>query len=127
MNKPKLKLVVSEPRSFAGVDFTKYHSEISKAQEEGHEVAILQYLHGKVCSKMGYDICACLNAEECADFDKELYKPGIYDVEVVGYENPCRAYLWNAGKNPRGLIVDISEPEDIEFAKEKYNKKECAL
>ena len=56
-----------------------------------------------------------------------LCDSAVYDVEVVGYENPCRAYLWNAGKNPRGLIVDISEPEDIEFAKEKYNKKEWAL
>ena len=31
MNKPKLKLVVSEPRSFAGVDFKKYQSQIDEA------------------------------------------------------------------------------------------------
>ena len=127
MNKPKLKLVVSEPRSFAGVDFKKYQSQIDEAMSQGHKVAIIQYLHGTVQEKMGYDIAACLNAEECADFDKERWIPGIYDAEVVDYQKPCRAYLWNVSGRSRGLIVDIEDKEGVRSAEEAYNNKEYML
>ena len=127
MNKPKLKLVVSEPRSFARVDFKKYQSQIDEAMSQGHKVAIIQYLHGTVQEKMGYDIAACLNAEECADFEKELWKPGIYDVEVIDYPKPCRAYLWNALGRSRGLIVDIEDKEGVRSAEKAYNNKEYSL
>ena len=93
MNKPKLKLVVSEPRSFARVDFKKYQSQIDEAMSQGHKVAIIQYLHGTVQEKMGYDIAACLNAEECADFEKERWIPGVYDVEVVDLYHILRLYV----------------------------------
>ena len=126
-NKPKLRLVVSEPRSFAGVDFKKYQSQIDEAMEKGHRIAIIQYLHGKVQHEMGYDIAACLNAEECTDPTKEQWKPGIYDVEVVDYQNPCRAYLWNALGRSRGLIVDIEDEEGVKSAEEAYNNKEFML
>lgn len=127
MNKPKLKLVVSEPRPFAGVDFKKYQSQIDEAIGQGHKVTIIQYLHGKVQHEMGYDIAACLNAEGCADFEKEQWKPGIYDVEVVDYPKPCKAYLWNTKLGHRGLIVDIEDKEAVKSAEEKYNKKEQLL
>ena len=127
MNKPKLKLVVSEPRSFAGVDFKKYQSQIDEAMSQGHKVAIIQYLHGTVQEKMGYDIAACLNAEECADFEKERWIPGVYDVEVVDYQNPCKAYLWNVSGRSRGLIVDIEDKDAVKSAEEAYNNKEYIL
>ena len=127
MSVPKLKLVVSKPGPFAGVDFEKYQSQIDEAISQGHTVAIIQYLHGIVQEKMGYDIAACLNAEECADFEKELWKPGIYDVEVVDYPKPCRAYLWNALGRSRGLIVDIEDTAGVRSAENAYNNKEYML
>lgn len=127
MNKPKLKLVVSESRSFAGVDFKKYQSQIDEAMSQGHKVAIIQYLHGTVQEKMGYDIAACLNVEECADFEKERWISGVYDVEVVDYQKPCRAYLWNVSGRSRGLIVDIEDKEGVRSAEEAYNNKEYIL
>ena len=127
MNKPKLKLVVSESRSFARVDFKKYQSQIDEAMSQGHKVAIIQYLHGTVQEKMGYDIAACLNVEECADFEKERWIPGVYDVEVVDYLKPCRAYLWNVSGRSRGLIVDIEDKEGVRSAEEAYNNKEYML
>ena len=86
MSVPKLKLVVSKPGPLAGVDFEKYQNQIDEAINQGHKVAVIQYLHGIVQDKMGYDIAACLNAEECADFEKERWIPGVYDVEVVDYD-----------------------------------------
>ena len=127
MNKPKLKLVVSEPRSFAGVDLKKYQSQIDEAMSQGHKVAIIQYLHGTVQEKMGYDIAACLNVEECADFEKERWIPGVYDVEVVDYQKPCRAYLWNVSGRYRGIIVDIEDKEGVRSAEKAYNNKEYSL
>ena len=77
--------------------------------------------------KMGYDIAACLNAEECADFEKERWIPGVYDVEVVDYQKPCRAYLWNVSGRTRGLIVDIEDKDAVKLAEEAYNNKEYML
>ena len=127
MSVPKLKLVVSKPGPLAGVDFEKYQGQIDEAISQGHKVAAIQYLHGIVQEKMGYDIAACLNAEECADFEKELWKPGIYDVEVIDYPKPCRAYLWNALGRSRGLIVDIEDKEGVRSAEKAYNNKEYSL
>ena len=127
MSVPKLKLVVSKPGPLAGVDFEKYQGQIDEAISQGHTVAAIQYLHGIVQEKMGYDIAACLNAEECADFEKELWKPGIYDVEVIDYPKPCRAYLWNALGRSRGLIVDIEDKEGVRSAEKAYNNKEYML
>lgn len=127
MSVPKLKLVVSKPGPLAGVDFEKYQSQIDEAISQGHTVAVIQYLHGIVQEKMGYDIAACLNAEDCADFEKELWKPGIYNVEVVDYPKPCRAYLWNALGRSRGLIVDIEDKEGVRSAKKAYNNREYML
>lgn len=127
MSVPKLKLVVSKPGPLAGVDFEKYQGQIDEAINQGHKVAVIQYLHGIVQKKMGYDIAACLNAEECADFEKELWKPGIYDVEVIDYPKPCRAYLWNALGRSRGLIVDIEDKEGVRSAEKAYNNKEYML
>ena len=128
MSVPKLKLVVSKPGPLAAVDFEKYQSQIEdEAISQGHKVTVIQYLHGIVQDKMGYDIAACLNAEECADFEKELWKPGIYDVEVIDYPKPCRAYLWNVSGRSRGLIVDIEDKEGVRSAEEAYNNKEYIL
>ena len=74
-----------------------------------------------------YDIAACLNVEECADFEKERWIPGVYDVEVVDYQKPCRAYLWNVSGRSRGLIVDIEDKEGVRSAEEAYNNKEYML
>lgn len=123
-----LKIVVSKPRSFAGTDFTQYESLIKEAMNEGHKVCSMGYLHGILEDVMKYDIGCCINGEECGDFEKEQYKVGIYDVEVVDYlNNPCKAFLWNRFGKPRGLIVDPKNEEDLKYAQEKYNKKSHIL
>ena len=122
-----IKLVVSLPGPLGSTDFSRHQCEIEKAIEEGHTVTTLQYLHGKVEKEMGYDICACLNAEVCVDFKKELYRPGEYEAEVIGYPRKCRAFLWNTNNRPRGLIVDALDSDDMKFAKEKYNRREGSL
>ena len=50
-----------------------------------------------------------------------------YDVEVVDYQKPCRAYLWNVSGRSRGLIVDIEDKEGVRSAEEAYNNKEYIL
>lgn len=120
-----LKLVVSEAQPFGGTDFTKYKDDIKKAQNEGHKICTVSYLHGTVENAMGYDICACLNAEEFVDFEKGQYKKdGIYDVEIKDYPNLCKAFLWNSDEGPCGLIVDSLDKDDINFASYRYNRKE---
>lgn len=129
MLKEKLKLVVSAPQSFAGTDYTKEKDLIEKALKEGHKVMTLAgaYLHGEVESSCGYDICACINAELCVDDTNTHYKEGIYEVEIEGYQNPCKAYLWNTTHGePRGLIVD-SKDSEIEYAKKCFEEKERFL
>lgn len=121
----KLKIIVSAPCSFAGVDFSSNEEKINNAIKEGHTVVTISYLHGTLERVMGYDIGACLNAEECVKDEK--YIEGIYDAEVLGYPNTCKAFLWNAHDMLRGLIVDPGKEEDLKFAEEKYYNKEWNL
>ena len=118
-----LQIIVSKPCPLAGVDFTEYEDTIHKAITEGHTPIIMQYLHGTLESKMDYDIALCLNGEDCAHVEIEEYITGIYDAKVLGYDNPCKAYLWNTHGRTRALVVDTSNEEDNAFAKSCYTKK----
>ncbi len=124
----KLILIASDPCSFAGTDFSKSKPLIEKAFDEGHKVCSICYFHGEVEDFAGYDIGACLNGEICGDFNKKLYKEGIYDAELKGFNKPLKAFLWNDEfQRPRGLIVVADNRKDMEFARRRYNSRASVL
>lgn len=53
--------------------------------------------------------------------------PRIYDVEVEGYDKPCKAFMWQSEEGGkillRGLVVDPAVKEDLEYAQKKYEEK----
>ena len=124
----KLILIASSPRPFAGTDFTKDKALIDKAFESGHSVSTIYYFHGEVEDFAGYDIGACLNAEEFLDTEKGSLKEGIYDAELIGYDKLLKAFLWNDEfKRSRGLIVAADNKRDMAFARRKYNSRTSVL
>ena len=56
---------------------------------------------------------------------------GIYDVEVEGYDKPCKAFMWQSEEGGkillRGLVVDPAVKEDLEDAQKKYEEKPLIL
>ena len=52
---------------------------------------------------------------------------GIYDVEVEGYDKPCKAFMWQSEEGGmtllRGLVVDPTVDEDLKYAQKKYEEK----
>lgn len=91
------------------------------------------YLHGELESTFHYDKALMFVDWEtkktlCTEIGDRLYiNEGIYDVNVEGYDKPCKAYMWHSGESQcpllRGLVVD---PDDTEWAKDaesKYNNK----
>lgn len=124
----KLILIASDPCSFAGINFKKNKSLIDEALKNGHSVNTISYFHGEVEDFAGYDIGACLNAEEFLDIEKGSLKEGIYDAELIGYDKLLKAFLWNDEyKRPRGLIVVANNKKDMQFAKKKFNSKASIL
>ena len=86
-----LTIVISKPKPLGGVDFSEYNDFINDALKEGHTPKIISYLQGKVQQVMKYDIGLCLNGENC--FQGQKYIEGIYDAQIMGYGNPCKAFL----------------------------------
>lgn len=124
----KLILIASDPCSFAGTDFTKNKALIDEAFKNGHSVSTISYFHGEVEDFIGYDIGACLNAEEFLDTEKGCVREGIYDAELIGYDKLLKAFLWNDEfKRPRGLIVVANNKKDMKFAREKFNSRTSSL
>lgn len=124
----KLKLIVSAPCCFAGTDFTKDKALIDEAFESGHSVSTINYFHGEVEDFISYDIGACLNAEEFLDTEKGCVREGIYDAELIGYNKPLKAFLWNDEfQRPRGLVVVADNEKDMKFAEKKFNSKASIL
>lgn len=123
-----LSLIESAPCCFAGTDFTKHKALIEEALDHGHDVCTIHYFHGEVEQHAGYDIGACLNAEEFLDVEKGCLKEGVYDAELLGYDKPLKAFLWNDEfKRPRGLIVVADNKKDMRFAKKKFDSKTSEL
>ena len=92
------------------------------------------YLHGVLQNKFNFDKAFMF-------VDWNTYKstivemkggriyltPGIYDVEVEGYDKPCKAFMWQSEENRmtllRGVVVDPTVKEDLEYAQKKYDEK----
>ena len=92
------------------------------------------YLHGVLQHKFIYDKANMY-------VDLETYKSpiverhgtktylvtGIYDVEVEGYDKPCKAFMWQSEESGeivlRVLVVDPTVKEDLEYAQKKYEEK----
>lgn len=122
-----LQIIVSAPKLLNVADASNFQETRNKAEKEGHKVAFIGYLHGELEFAMKYDLGICLNAEECIDEATEFYIPGIYNAVVNDYPIKCKAFLWNAGNRPRGLIIDPTNLEDLEYAEECYNKRVANL
>ena len=96
------------------------------------------YLHGALQQKFIYDKANMY-------VDLETYKSpiverhdaktylvtGIYDVEVEGYDKPCKAFMWQSEEGGeivlRGLVVDPTIEEDLKDAQKKYEEKALIL
>ena len=92
------------------------------------------YLHGVLQDKCHHDKAEMFVNYETYKSDivetkdeKNYIVPGIYDVEVEGYDNPCKAFMWQLEESGkillRGLVVDSTVEEDIKDAQKKYNEK----
>ena len=96
------------------------------------------YLHGVLCDKFNFDKALMYvdwetyksNIVEIKDRVSYLV-PGIYDVEVEGYDKRCKAFMWQVEECGisflRGLVVDPTVEEDIKYAQKKYEEKPLIL
>lgn len=96
------------------------------------------YLHGALVSKFRFDKAYMYVDWETYKSDivetkdeRNYLVPGIYDVEVEGYDKPCKAFMWQSeegGKTLlRGLVVDPTVKENLEDAQKKYEEKPFIL
>ena len=92
------------------------------------------YLHGTLQHKFIFDKAhmyvdmETFESDIVEDHDGDLYlATGIYDVEVEGYDNPCKAFMWQLEESGkillRGLVVDSTVEEDVKDAQKKYDEK----
>ena len=97
------------------------------------------YLHGALQHKFIFDKANMYvdletyksNIVEVKD-EKNYLVSGIYDVEVEGYDKPCKAFMWQSEDDEgmsllRGLVVDPTVKEDLEYAQKKYEEKPFIL
>ena len=94
------------------------------------------YLHGVLEDKFNFDTALMYvdwdtyksNIVEVKD-EKNYLVQGIYDVEVEGYDKPCKAFMWQSedGELLRGLVVDPTIEKDLEDAQKKYEEKAFML
>ena len=82
------------------------------------------YLHGILEEINGYDIVCSSKRNSFTD--------GIHDVDVIFADGSChkaKMYLWHdtgVFNKQRGLIVDPSDTESVEYAKQCLeNKTDC--
>jgi len=96
------------------------------------------YLHGALVSKFRFDKAYMFVDWETYKSDivetkdgKNYLVSGIYDVEVEGYDKPCKAFMWQSDEGGRtllrGLVVDPTIEEDFEYAQKKYEEKPFIL
>lgn len=96
------------------------------------------YLHGVLQDEFDFDGAYMFvdygtsKTETVQIIDGRLYlAPGIHNVVVEGYDNPCKAYMWHRheGTNTimRGVVIDPSVKDDLEYAEKLYDEKPVAF
>lgn len=96
------------------------------------------YLHGVLQDKFNFDGAYMFvdygtsKTETVQTIDNRLYlAPGIHDVVVEGYDNPCKAYMWHRQEGTytimRGVVIDPSIKDDLEYAEKLYAEKPVAF
>ena len=97
------------------------------------------YLHGVLEDKFNFDTALMYVDLETYESDivemkdgKSYLVQGIYDVEVEGYDKHCKAFMWQSEDDEgisllRGLVVDPTVKEDLEYAQKKYEEKPFIL
>ena len=85
------------------------------------------YLHGELEKDNGYDLALAVltpeNSKTIAPDDKDLYIEGEVDVEVLGYNRPCKGFFYHVQIGglwkQHGLVCYADDKEACEYA---YNK-----
>jgi hypothetical protein len=96
------------------------------------------YLHGALVDKFRFDKAymyvdwETFKSDIVEEHNGDPYlATGIYDVEVEGYDKPCKAFMWQSEESGkillRGLVVDPTVEEDIKDAQKKYEEKPLIL
>ena len=96
------------------------------------------YLHGALQDEFDFDDAYMFvdygtsKTETVQTIDGRLYlSPGIYNVVVEGYDNPCKAYMWHRVikdkgykfTDLRGVVIDPTNKDDLEYAEKLYIEK----
>jgi hypothetical protein len=96
------------------------------------------YIHGVLVDKFHFDKAYMFVDWETYKSDivetkdeRHYLVSGIYDVEVEGYDKPCKAFMWQSNEGGitllRGLVVDPTCEKDLEYAQKKYDEKPFIL
>ena len=97
------------------------------------------YLHGVLEDKFNFDTALMYVDLETYESDivemkdgKSYLVQGIYDVEVEGYDKLCKAFMWQSEDGEgisllRGLVIDPTVKEDLEYAQKQYEEKPFIL
>ena len=96
------------------------------------------YLHGVLEDKFRFDKAYMFVDWETYRSDivelkngKIYLVTGVYDVEIEGYDKPCKAFMWQSDEGGitllRGLVVDPTDEADLEYAQKKYEEKPFIL
>ena len=97
------------------------------------------YLHGVLENKFNFDTALMYVDLETYESDivemkdgKSYLVQGIYDVKVEGYDKLCKAFMWQSEDDEgisllRGLVIDPTVKEDLEYAQKQYEEKPFIL
>lgn len=97
------------------------------------------YLHGALQHKFVFDKADMYVDWETYKSDivemkngKSYLVQGVYDVEVEGYDKLCKAFMWQSEDDEgvtllRGLVVDPTVKDDLEYAQKQYEEKPFIL
>ena len=117
-----LELIASKPCPMAGISFSEEDEQLMRnAEKEGHIISTIIYFHGNIETLAGYDIGICINAEQFI-FNNNILT-GIYEAHLKGFDNRLRAFIWTDDNMFRGLVVDVTDTEALDYASECYKEK----
>lgn len=93
------------------------------------------YLHGQLYEDNDYDIgLAVLNLENSRFLPhgrRDLYVNGEVDVEVLGYDKPCKGFFYTVEGGDswiqRGLVCYADDEEACKYARTKMEAKSSWL
>jgi hypothetical protein len=87
------------------------------------------YFHGSI-EEVTYNKIEELNRTDApdivtSDVDLKYVQDGIYDASCYGIK--VKAFIWTAKSIRRGLIIDIKDSKELEYATKMFNEKSYSL